>query len=101
MDTPMQGMMQSAPDSQVASQLMGQAEQPAGTRFNGVVQSDEGQIVVRNGIAQVGGDVYFVSDDGMLVGDKNGGLVAVIIDGKVIEPTKEIIDQLRQMGKVE
>jgi hypothetical protein len=100
MDTPMQGMMQPVPN-QVAYTPMEQLEQLSGTRFNGVVQSDEGPIVVRNGIAQVGGDVYFVSDDGMLVGDKNGGLVAVIIDGKVIEPTKEIIDQLRQMGKVE
>lgn len=101
MDTPMQGMMQPAPDSQGASQPMGQSEQPAGTRFNGVVQSDEGPITVKNGIAQVGNDDYFVSDDGLLVGDKDGGLVAVIINGRVTEPTKEIIDQLRQAGKVE
>jgi hypothetical protein len=70
-------------------------------RFNGVVQSDEGPIEVKNGIAVVGRMAYFVSDDGSLVGDKDGQLVAVILDGKVIEPTQEIIDQLRAEGKIE
>ena len=108
----MQGMMQPAPDSQIASQPMAgnqdnfAAGQPpvdpgAHNRWNGTVESDQGPITVKNGIAQVGNDVYFVSDDGLLVGDKDGGLVAVIINGKVTEPTEEILDQLRQAGKVE
>ena len=69
-------------------------------RFNGTVQSDDGPIEVKNGIAVVDKTAYFVSDDGRIVADKNGGIVAVIIDGKVVEPTPEIIDQLKQEGKV-
>jgi hypothetical protein len=69
-------------------------------RFNGTVQSDQGPIEVVNGIAVVDKMAYFVSDDGSIVADKDGNLIAVIVDGKVVEPTPEIIDQLKQEGKV-
>ena len=69
-------------------------------RFNGVLQSDNGPIKVTNGVAVIENTAYFVSDDGTLAADKDGNLVAVIINGKVVEPTPEIIDQLKQEGKV-
>ena len=72
----------------------------AAGRFNGTLQSDDGPIQVTNGVAVIENTAYFVSDDGTLAADKDGNLVAVIIDGKVVEPTPEIIDQLKQEGKV-
>ena len=72
----------------------------ASGRFNGVLQSDNGPIKVTNGVAVIENMAYFVSDDGTLAADKDGNLVAVIIDGKVVEPTPEIIDQLKQEGKI-
>ena len=87
-EMPQGGMMQGAEDPNKAS------------RFNGVIQSDEGPIEVRDGIAQVGGDVYFVSDDGMIVVDKNQNIVGVIRNGKVQQVTPEIADQLKQQGLV-
>lgn len=70
------------------------------SRFNGTIQSDEGPIQVVNGIAKVGGDVFFVSDDGKLAVDKNQNVVGVIINNKVQQITPEIEDQLRQSGLV-
>jgi hypothetical protein len=80
--------------------MMGGAPQDPGAegRFNGVVQTDEGNVQVQNGVAQIGGDVYFVSDDGTLVVDKNQKLVAVIQNGKAMPVTPEIADQLKQSG---
>jgi len=68
------------------------------TRFNGTVDSDDGPIKVKQGIATVGNEMYFVSDDGQYVADNQGNLVAIIQNGKVMEVTPEIMDQLKQQG---
>lgn len=87
---------------QPSQEPQGGIDPHVGQRFNGVVQSDIGPIQVKNGIAKVEGEVYFVSDDGKLVVDpKTHGLVAIIQNGKVIEPTPEIIDQLTQQGIIQ
>lgn len=69
--------------------------------FNGIVESAEGPIKVVNGVAQAGGETFFVSDDGSLVVNGNRQIVAVIVDNKVQELTPEIIDQLQSSGMVE
>jgi len=76
------------------------ATQPQVHRFNGTVQSDEGPIDVKDGVANVGGETYYVSDDGQYVVDASKNLVAVIQNGKVVEITPEILDQLKQQGVI-
>jgi len=68
------------------------------SRFNGTVDSDDGPIKVKQGIATVDGQMFFVSDDGQYVADNQGNLVAIIQNGKVMEVTPEIMDQLTQQG---
>ena len=69
-------------------------------RFNGVVQTDEGPITVKEGFAIIGKDIFLVSDDGFIVTDKDGGIVAVISKGKAMPITPEIITQLRSKGYI-
>lgn len=96
------GLFDQQQPSQPSQDPQGGVDPNVGQRFNGVVQSDAGPIEIKNGIANVEGEVYFVSDDGKLVVDsKTQGLVAIIQNGKVIEPTAEIIDQLTQQGIIE
>jgi len=67
-------------------------------RFNGVVSTDEGDVKVTNGIGKIGGEAYYISDDGRLVVDKNGRIVAVVINGKAQKITPEIAEQLKSAG---
>lgn len=66
--------------------------------WTGTVEHDGEQIGVKNGLAHFNGQVYIVSDDGRLVVDQNKRLVGVIQNGKVENPTPEIIDQLQRQG---
>ncbi len=81
--------------------MIEQMDPDSGSRYNGTVQTDEGDIEVRNGVAVVGKEMYFVDNSGRLVADGEGNLVGVIQDGKVSEVTPEILDQLKAEGMVE
>lgn len=69
-------------------------------RFNGVIQTDEGPVTVHGGFAIIDKEVYMVSDDGVVVTDKEGIIVAVISGGRAHELTPEIINQLRSKGYI-
>jgi len=76
-------------------------DNPLSGRFNGVVQSDDGPITVKDGFAIIDGALFMVSDDGVVVTDKSGKVVAVISNGRVKELTPEIINQLRSKGYIQ
>ena len=73
---------------------------PMAGRFNGVVQTDEGPITVRNGFAVIDGALFMISDDGVVVTNQAGEIVAVVSNGKAHKLTPEIINQLRLKGYV-
>ena len=73
---------------------------PLAGRFNGTVQSDDGPIVVKNGFAAVDGQMFMVSDNGVLVTDEKGHVVGVIVKNHVKELTPELTNQLRSRGYV-
>ena len=73
---------------------------PLAGRFNGVIQTDEGPVTVKNGFAVIDGELYMISDDGVVVTDKTGKIVSVVVNGKARELTPEIINQLKAMGYV-
>lgn len=73
---------------------------PMAGRFNGVVQSDEGPITIKNGFAIIDKELYMVSDDGTIVTNKDGNIIAVISNGRVKPITPEIVNQLRARGYV-
>jgi len=70
-------------------------------RFNGTVKTDEGPVTVLEGYAVIGDDFFLVSDDGKIVTDKTGGIVAVIENGNAQDVTPEIINQLRRRGYIQ
>ena len=72
---------------------------PSG-RFNGTVQTDEGPVEVREGFAVIDGALFMISDDGVLITDQNGNVVAIVSNGKARELTPEIINQLRSRGYI-
>lgn len=73
-------------------------DNPMSGRFNGTVQSDDGPIVVKNGFAAVDGQMFMVSDNGVVVTDEKGHVVGAIIKNRVKELTPELINQLRSRG---
>lgn len=73
---------------------------PIQGRFNGVIQTDEGPVTVKNGFAVIDGQLYMISDDGVVVTDKDGKVVAVVINKKAMPLTPEIVNQLRTAGYV-
>ena len=73
---------------------------PLEGRFNGTVQSDDGPIEVKNGFAVVDGQLFMVSDDGVVITDKDRRIVGVIVKNHVKELTPELINQLRKKGYI-
>lgn len=73
-------------------------ENPLNNRFNGTIQSDDGPIVVKGGFAMVDGQLFMVSDNGIVVTDDKGRVVAAIVKNRVKELTPELINQLRNRG---
>ena len=73
-------------------------DNPLNGRFNGTLQSDDGPIVVKGGFAMVDGQLFMVSDNGIVVTDDKGRVVAAIVKNRVKELTPELINQLRSRG---
>lgn len=73
---------------------------PLAGRFHGTVQSDDGPIVVKNGFAVVDGQLFMVSDDGVVITDKDGKIIGAIVNGRVKQLTPEIINQLKRRGYI-
>ena len=76
------------------------AQHPRTNRFNGVIQTDEGPVTVKEGFAVIDKELFLVSDDGVIVTNKDGGIVAVVSNGKAMPITPEIIEQLRSKGYI-
>lgn len=74
---------------------------PLAGRFNGSIKTDEGVIEVKGGFGVIDGELYMISDDGVVVTDKNGNIVAVVVNGKASKLTPEIINQLRRKGYIQ
>lgn len=75
-------------------------DSPLNGRFNGTLQSDDGPIVVKGGFAIVDGELFMVSDDGVVITDQKGNIIGVVSNGRVMELTPELINQLRSRGYI-
>ena len=69
--------------------------------FNGTVTYQGQTFQVVNGMCEVEGEKFFVSDDGRFVVDADHNVVAIIQDGQLVELTPELLDQLKQEGAIE
>lgn len=84
----------------MAEQVSDKKENPLHGRFYGTIQSDDGPIVVKGGFAVVDGQLFMVSDDGVVITDQNNQIVGVIVKNRVKQLTPELINQLRKKGYI-
>jgi hypothetical protein len=83
---PMQGMM---------------GGQPQGGGYNGVVVVDGKQVQVVEGVAEVGGQKFLVSDDGSMVVDQDQRIVGYIEEGQFKPMDAERASMLKEKGITE
>ncbi len=97
------GMMdQMAPMEQPAAPAQGMmGGQPQSGGYNGGVVVDGKQVQVTEGVAEVGGQRFLVSDDGSMVVDQNQRIVGYIQDGQIRPMDAEHAEKLKQMGLTE
>ena len=76
---------------------MPQAE-PSSQGYNGVVSVQGHPVPVKNGVADIGGEQFYVSHDGNIVVNQQRQLIGIIQNGKFMEATPEIINQLQHAG---
>lgn len=82
-------------------QVEGAAPQGAPLTFNGVVTYEGQQLQVTNGKVSVGGEKFIVSNSGELVFNaKTRKFVGSIIDGVFMPATPELVQQLKEQGKL-
>lgn len=70
-------------------------------KFNGTVVVEGKPVQVQNGIAQVNGKPYLVSDNGAMVVDTEGRLIGHIEYNKFIPVTQSYMNQMRNLNYVE
>lgn len=85
--------------TQPTGMLSGQPQQQQG--YSGEVDVAGSKVTVSNGVAEYDGKKYYVSNNGEMVLDENRRLVAQITDGKVVAPSKQLIEMLREKGWIE
>ena len=66
--------------------------------FNGIVEAEGQKVEVRNGVADVEGQQFMVSDDGKMVINTQGQLVGHIENGKFVVVTPEYHDKMLKAG---
>jgi hypothetical protein len=98
------GMMdQMAPMEQPAAPtpqgMMGGQQQGGG--YNGVVSVDGKQVQVVEGVADVGGQKFLVSDDGSMVVDQNQRIVGYVEEGQFRPMDAEHAAMLKEKGVTE
>lgn len=69
--------------------------------YNGIVTVAGENVSVKNGIAQYGGDTYYVSNDGDIVAEANRNIVGYIKDGEFKPLDNEHITLLKSKGMLE
>ena len=80
--------------------MMSQGTDPTTShgKYNGTVAVQGQSVQVQNGVAQVEGQPYFVSDNGAMVVDHQGNVIGYVTDGKFTQMDAEHAAQLRQAG---
>ena len=83
--------------------MMSQGTDPTTShgKYNGTVDVQGQPVQVQNGVAQVEGKPYFVSDNGAMVVDQSRNIIGKITDGKFEPISLEYLNQMRQRGYVE
>lgn len=69
--------------------------------YNGTVQYQGKPVIVKDSIAEVGGERFIVSDDGRIVVNDQRQFVGTIQNGKFMPVTPELIEQFKQEGVFE
>lgn len=103
------GMMGGQPQPQQMPPQGGMMQQPQQEQpqqkqeggFNGVLEVGGQKVQVVDGVAEFQGKQYMVSDDGLIVMDKDQNLIGIIQNGKVSKPTEEMISRLKEQGILE
>ena len=87
---PRQGMMGGQSDSTVSH-----------GKFNGTVSVNGEPVTVQNGVAEVEGQKYLVSDNGAMVVDGQGNLIGRVEGDQFIPVDEAYLKQMRDAGYVE
>lgn len=97
------GMMdQSAPMDQSQAPMQGMmGGQPKTGGYNGVVSVEGKQVQVTEGVADVDGQKFLVSDDGSLVIDQNRRIIGYVQDGQFKPIDAEHAAMLKKKGVTE
>ena len=69
--------------------------------YNGTVDVQGQPVQVQNGVAQVEGKPYFVSDNGAMVIDQQGKLLGHVVDGQFEVVTPDYMNQMAQLGHIQ
>lgn len=69
--------------------------------YNGKVSYNGQQISVKNGMAEFNGELYFVSDDGAFVVDKDHMVVGRVVNGEFMEIDDQYLAELQAKGMLE
>lgn len=68
--------------------------------YNGTVDVQGQQIEVKNGVVEVEGKPYFISDNGAMVVNHLGKLVGHVTDGKFEVITPEYMNKMAEAGYI-
>jgi hypothetical protein len=82
---------------------MSLSETPQGGNqgYNGPVKVQGQTIMVGNGVAEFNGQVYFVSDDGSVVINRNDEIEGRVVNGVFVEMDDQYLNELRAKGILE
>lgn len=90
-----QGMMGGQPPQESGNPTLSHGQ------FNGTVMLDGKPIEVKDGVAQLEGQSYIVSDDGKMVLDSKGRLVGHIEQDQFVPADEEYLKQMQDAGFVQ
>lgn len=72
-----------------------------GQTYNGTVDVMGTPVEVKDGVAEVQGHKFYVSNDGQMVADEQGRLVGFVQDGKFQKNTNEHLKMLLDKGLIQ
>ena len=69
--------------------------------YNGTVDVQGQQVEVKNGVAKVEGQPYFVSDNGAMVVDYQGKLIGHVENGEFKVVTADYMNKMAEAGYIQ
>ena len=81
--------------------MLSQAQPQQQAAYNGTVDALGTQVEVKDGVAEVQGHKFYVSNDGQMVADEQGRLVGFIENGVFKKNTNEHLKMLLEKGLIQ